>query len=818
METTSDLYQDTEIRAQLARLIESYRDDFETDVEEPQAGLDSAALASGALTAAEEEFFQSLLEKIYSSLGAEAAQPLPPLRIHTTSGALDMLDRLNANTAFSDPEGVHVGLGLAGTLDGAILVLTGYLIENFLLQISPPMGPTPRIENVIEVARFPEEAFKLYSDHLIPDAEAQDGYKKRPFQFLMEYLQAARFTPSPPGEAPAPLSRVMPKPLLDLVDYSERFDFEAVLQNYLDPGLGPYALQLHLQLLLDVLYFVVAHEIAHVRLQHGSRRSGEISQMRDFEAAADQQALELLKPIAGFQVPSLLFVFNFASYIEPDLPAEQMDHPLARNRMLVLADVLLRERDTTGLRATINAGLALLNTPLEPYPLVYGWGDGEPEEVDVFLSHYSDMDYTAHLFVYIDRPPRHVPWEDAWKENAFLLAHLTFDIRFVLRDRLQPDRRYAEGRAGYHPTVNPENLIYSYRRESVYTRLHLPISAPAEWMLAHPHAELAIESIEVRPGEPHIAEEGEDPKPVYFYYAPIEFELQRFVGSLHASAEDRTLRTLLLAAARRYMDYRQPEAAVRLYEWLYHQDPKLLPYGDLRSYCGLLLSLERYDEAETAAVWALGPGRPRRPGFHAVRMFCHIGREEVQEAYEQAFLEMAIIGEFGEFFEECQAYLAELTTHPDDPLMAKLRAYTQQVHAAAGAMEADQPELAGSAYRQAEEALLAAQSAARADFIFLRVLEAELHFELAKLAGTAADWRPVRAGFEAILERMPGFAPALIHLSRIALLEGDRPLAHTIWQEAYRTAPFHNFVFYHREQVEDPNPEFRITSHEIGAD
>ena len=76
------------------------------------------------------------------------------------------------------------------------------------------------------------------------------------------------------------------------------------------------------------------------------------------------------------------------------------------------------------------------------------------------------------------------------------MAHFTFVVNFVLRDRVDSRRIYASGRAVYKPTVRPENFFNEDRTNTVFTRLDLPIVAPPEWVLGRPGAELAIESIE----------------------------------------------------------------------------------------------------------------------------------------------------------------------------------------------------------------------------------------------------------------------------------------------------------------------------------
>jgi hypothetical protein len=709
----------------------------------------------------------------------------------------------------ADPQGVHVGLGFVTSLDTDILLLSDYLMENFLFQIAPPAGESPSLPKIISVEDFSSEALSFYSANLIPGAESRDGYRKRPFQFLMETLQEAFFAPATLGGGPPLLSRLMPKPLLDLVDFFDRFNVDRAMQRYLDPNLGPYMLRLHLQLLLDGLCFLLAHELAHHQLRHLQQRTSDVAQRRQFEAEADVAALSLLRTVLGFQPRSLPIVFNFASYREPDVSPDQIDHPFARNRFLILADALMRVHGGTTLRADLNASMALVSTHLEPYYLTFGWPNEAPEDVDIHMSHYSDMDFTAHLLIYIDRPPSHLNREDGWKENAFLLAHLTFDINFALRDRIQPEQIYARGRAIYHPTILTEDLIVSYRAESIYTRLHLPIAAPPEWWLSRPDTELAIESINiVNYGAPNVDKER---APIYFYYTPGEFDFSTFFQSLPLPAPNPMVYSNLLLAAQRYLVYQRFDVSIQLYQWLYRQNPDGLAYGDLMDLCGQLLSLERFTEAEEVARWALGPGRPVRPGFHFVLMQCYASRGEVQEAYEYAFLEMAIVGEYGEFFDEARQVSAQIASYPNDSVVAALRDFIRNKDAAQKALEQSNLSEAQAAFQAACQNLLAAQSHARSDFLFLREYLAEMKFELCRLDDvevTDGRFKTATAAFNAILERMPNFVPARIHLARIALLEGSPQRAHAIWQETRAIAPFHSFVFEFRDEVEARNPDF----------
>ncbi len=100
------------------------------------------------------------------------------------------------------------------------------------------------------------------------------------------------------------------------------------------------------------------------------------------------------------------------------------------------------------------------------------------------------------------------------------------------------------------------------------------------------------------------------------------------------------------------MTYQRRDEARRVYEWLYEQDHQSLFYHDLISLCGLELAMERYSDAE--AIVACARRNLQDPGFRAVLMECHASRDEIQEAYEDAFLEMFTIGVYGDFFEDAR--------------------------------------------------------------------------------------------------------------------------------------------------------------------
>jgi hypothetical protein len=159
-----------------------------------------------------------------------------------------------------------------------------------------------------------------------------------------------------------------PKPLLDFTDFCTRFDSSAALAAYLQPDMGPYLVRLHIQLLLDGVYFSLAHEVAHYRLGHVEQRAAAVSEKREDEVAADAAALAALHSVVGFDPRSLIIIFNFASANEREVPPDRMDHPLGHNRLRILVGTLRTQPGGDRLRADVNAGLALLPSRPESFP------------------------------------------------------------------------------------------------------------------------------------------------------------------------------------------------------------------------------------------------------------------------------------------------------------------------------------------------------------------------------------------------------------------------------------------------------------------
>jgi tetratricopeptide (TPR) repeat protein len=186
-------------------------------------------------------------------------------------------------------------------------------------------------------------------------------------------------------------------------------------------------------------------------------------------------------------------------------------------------------------------------------------------------------------------------------------------------------------------------------------------------------------------------------------------------------------------------------------------------------------------------------------------------RKRFTDAFEHAFLERYGIGEFGEYCEAADAALAEAFSQPGDPAMRCLREFRH--HYDEGMAKADDKASAADALNllyAAQEALERGGREAPCDYVYLRELKAEAQAAICEIQG--GEYGTAIQAFEDVLRVMPEFVPARVQLARIALLQGDRQRAHTIWQQAYSMMPFHSFVFNFREHVEAQNPETMLTS------
>jgi hypothetical protein len=258
------------------------------------------------------------------------------------------------------------------------------------------------------------------------------------------------------------------------------------------------------------------------------------------------------------------------------------------------------------------------------------------------------------------------------------------------------------------------------------------------------------------------------------------------------------LRFRLLLAARRYLTYDRCDASIQIYQWLYRQDRESLPYGDLVNLAGQLIDSGSFADAAAIARWAVGPGRVQRPRFHYMLALDHDKRNEAQEAYEEAFLEMALFGMYGEMFGDARDMCHRIAHDAADPVARALRTFLAHRDAAGEALERDEREPALDNFRAGRDALLAGQSQAHRDFVFLRQLLSDVTLEISKLDGKG--FAAAAEAAQAVLALRPEFVPALMNLARVALLKGDRKAAHAMWQQAHAIAPFQNFVFDQREE------------------
>jgi len=710
-----------------------------------------------------------------------------------------------------------------GGLPRRVTVLSTYLLENYLFQVSPFLigsadaeahnglpddltklsfyiDGTISLRDLVDVTNFPAEALSFYSVHLVPEAEAGDGYQKMPFEMIMDGLRQAfpfGYCKDVPGRTAA---RVMTKTQLDLTDFRGRFDVDRTLASYQDPDRGPYLVRLHLQLLIDAIYFVLAHELAHIALGHMGH--GEATALREEEAKADAAALSMLSRVPGFQPRSLIVVFCICRDNEPAIPPDRMDHPLARNRLSVLAQALIAEGEGEALRADVNAGLALLPTRFEPQPLLIGWPDGVSEEIIINTCSYGDMDLVAHVMVYINRQPRSVTPNEGFAEHAALLSHLAYRIAFEVRDRIDPGKVFTWGGAGYHPTVRYKDLYFYQRATTLFTRLSFRIPAPPEFILLWPDAELAIKEIKIIYREPDLISREQGDNQVRFFYDPPKIELRAFlVDDLDLARFSPSPQGKMLLAARRYRDYARYDQCLEIYDWMFSHNPGRLHYTDLTALVGLWIDADRYDKAAEVARWAVGPGRVQRPGFHIALAHYHAERNEAQDAFEEAFLEMCLFGSYGLMFDEAKDLCEKVLSWPNDAMLVALRTSVAHGNAAKLALQEHKREHVAVEFRAAIESLRAAQSCAQRDFVCLRQLLSEYTLGIARLED--GEINAAAEAARAVLVLQPDFVPALVDLASVALLQGEPEAAYSFWRQALAIAPFHDIVVDRREENRD---------------
>ncbi len=148
-----NLYHRAPLRAEHARLL-VYDFTQETEV---AAGTDGEPVPD------QDSFFDSLLQQVHETLAEAASDEIPPLHVHRLTDQSDEVGRIYARGMSAAQDGVHCGLEFVSELSGALMVIAGYLTENFLWQVAPPGGSAPPLGRVVTVDAFPGEALSFYS-------------------------------------------------------------------------------------------------------------------------------------------------------------------------------------------------------------------------------------------------------------------------------------------------------------------------------------------------------------------------------------------------------------------------------------------------------------------------------------------------------------------------------------------------------------------------------------------------------------------------------------------------------------------------------
>jgi hypothetical protein len=763
----------------------------------------------------------TLLRRVHVSLGevihsADPRRVHPPLIIHPES------DALNSSDLYIDADGIHVGIGFFKRLTFHLLQFSHFLMENFIWQISPPMGDAPPLADVVTLEDFPAQALTFNAASLVHGAISDTGFSRSIGSLLLDWLQDLTFSgTADPKTLQAGLSRRVIKPAnRDLLMYNRRFEEDplSLLQAYEDHELLPYLQRLVWQLLLDAVYFLLAHELAHGLLGHTQRGADlTAAESQTQETETDELALRIVHQVPGFMPPSLLMLFAFCSGQEEDLPLNEMDHPFSHARLLHLAAALLHEPEGEDLRLNVNAGMAFLTTPLTLVTLRTLWEDGFAETSELALHQYADMDFNAHLLFYLERPPRDVPLADGGRQNAFMICLHTFQVDLLLRDRIHPEVVYNRGQVRLRPGGVPDDMMFDSSSDRVLARLHVRIPTPADWWLAHPDAEAVIENVEQAP-EP--LEELKDDQGNFRhnlnYQVSVEFDHQKFLQALPETSQeaDPVTRHMVLLAARRFIELDAAKLALFYYNWLYRSGDPLLQYPDQVDICQALLENHQWEGVEVVAGRALEQAGGRLlPGFHIYLAACLKQRGELQEAMEHVFIEQFGVGDFGKFISFARLAYAEIVQLPGDPVMDRLRRFHRH-YAAAQKAEEEHSEKALALFRKARRAIQQACRLAQKDYLFLREYAAEVELDICWLEG--GSFETPNQLFEAICAREPWFVPARIQLARIALLQADGDRARTLWMETRRQTPFlHNMVFDFREALDQPNPKVVFTSRPV---
>jgi tetratricopeptide (TPR) repeat protein len=759
----------------------------------------------------EAEYFRSIFDHVLSSLEEIRTKSEPQWEMPEVT-FIRPRDGSPAKDIYVDRRGrIHFGLGFIQDLDLAVMSYTSYLVQNFIFQTAPLMGDAPTLSEVITLGEFPLEALSFYSKHLIPDAVTKDGYDKRPFQSIMEFLQKLSFTDAKPEELPALLSRSLAKNPLDIYAYMRDMDSDVVIQGYLSDDNGPYYMRLHHQLMLNALHFVLAHEIAHVQLEHIHTHPDNEAQSREEEAQSDVWALNLLKNLPGFETRSLLALFGFIQLVYPVEITTRLTHPFSRDRMLILCATVISDPDGEALRADVNAGLSMLTRQLDPLLLRYTWEDGMVEDNMVGVSYYSDVDYTTHLYLYLERAPHQVEIWDGPKENAFLLHLLNLEINIVLRDRIHPARVFRRGVVYYRPGFSPEDWQFDYYEDKTMCRQHVRFIAPPHWWLENPNTLLEITSVGFYSEE--LPSDDEISPLIYYDFGPSEINLDDYLGDLPEPDKKPGVLETVLMAARYFHELNMFDLGLTCYSWCFNHMGLDMLYSDLINMTVALLQSDKLDDASKVARLALSDNRLFRPWFNYIIARDLFQRGEIQEAMEHTFIEMFAIGEFGEASQDASEFYAVILNHPDDPVMAHMRDFHNSYIQASEFENEGQLTLAVDAYRQAYNSLQEGSQCAEDDYLFLRQFSAEVASSLCQSEGSS--YKQVKGMFKDIIGKWPQFTPAYVQLAYIALREGDRDVAHELWKRADEINSFNNQVFKLREYVEELNPDVRLERGDI---
>lgn len=761
---------------------------------------------------------QRVLDELSESIGAAHPESvIPPLKIYPKS------NKLNGGDLYMDMDGIHVGEGLFEVLIFRLLQFAHFLMENFIWQISPPMGDAPPLQDVVALEDFPAQALTFNAASLVPGAVGPMGFARSIGTMLLEWMQDLTFSgTSDPERLQAELSRRVIKPASrDLLMYNDMFEEEPtiLLQAFENRDRAPYLRILFWQLLLDAVYFLLSHELSHAILGHAKITTEPTpTQFRELEVQTDQKALQMMREVVGFLPNSLLMLFAFCSGQEKNVPLNRMNHPFSHDRLLHLATALLNEPESEAIYLNVNAGMTFLATPLRLITMQTRWEEeGVTETCELAVHQHTDMDYNAHLLFYLERPPHNVPLADGGRENAYLICQHTFQADLILRDRTHPDTVYSRSRVRLRPGGVADDMMFQRKDDRILTRLHVRVPAPAEWWLAHPNGEAVIDSIE---GSPESLEELKNEQGNFrhnlHYELSADFDHQQYLQALPDSSRDADMqiRHRVLLAARRFVELGLSQPALAYYSWLYHSGDPLLQYADHVDICQALLEAGQWEGLEAVARDYLDQaGGSLFPGFHVYLAACLQRRGELQAALEHAFIEVNGVGAFGRFDSLAGMAYAEIVRAPDEPVMEFLRRFHYKYDTAAKAAE-HSPKKALQGFREARKVLQQVAGLVKDNFLFLREYTAEVELEICRLEGRG--YAEPRSLFQAIVAREPWFVPARIQLARIALQEGDRDCARAIWLDARRLTPFlHHMVFDFREALDRPNPKVTFTSRSV---